>query len=38
MEIKGSTDGTTWSTDNIVMDARHLATFDASNITVTINS
>ena len=38
MEIKGSTDGTTWSTDNIVMDARHLATFDASNISVTINS
>lgn len=38
MEIKGSTDGTTWSTDNIVIDARHLATFDASNITVTINS
>ena len=38
MEIKGSTDGTTWSTDNIVMDARHLATFDAANISVTINS
>ena len=38
MEIKGSTDGTTWSTDNIVMDARHLATFDAANIAVTINS
>lgn len=38
MEIKGSTDGTTWSTDNIVMDARHLATFNASNITVTINT
>jgi uncharacterized phage protein gp47/JayE len=38
MEIKGSTDGTTWSTDNIVMDARHLATFDAANISVTINA
>ena len=38
MEIKGSTDGTAWSTDNIVMDARHLATFDAANISVTINS
>lgn len=38
IEIKGSTDGTTWSTDNIVMDARHLATFDAANISVTINS
>lgn len=38
MEIKGSTDGTTWSTDNIVIDARHLATFDAANISVTINS
>ena len=38
MEIKGSTDGKTWSTDNIVMDARHLATFDAANITVTINT
>ena len=38
MEIKGSTDGETWSTDNIVMDARHLATFDAANISVTINS
>ena len=38
MEIKGSTDGKTWSTDNIVIDARHLATFDASNITVTINT
>ena len=38
MEIKGSTDGETWSTDNIVIDARHLATFDASNITVTINT
>ena len=38
IEIKGSTDGETWSTDNIVMDARHLATFDAANISVTINS
>ena len=38
MEIKGSTDGTTWSTDNITMDDRHLATFDAANISVTINS
>lgn len=38
MEIKGSTDGTTWSTDNIIMDARHLATFDAANVSVTINS
>jgi uncharacterized phage protein gp47/JayE len=38
MEIKGSTDGETWSTENIVMDARHLATFDAANISVTINS
>lgn len=38
MEIKGSTDGTTWSTGNITIDARSLATFDAANITVTINS
>lgn len=38
MEIKGSTDGETWSTDNIEIDARSLATFDATNITVTINS
>lgn len=38
MEIKGSTDGKTWSTDNIVIDARHLATFDAANVSVTINS
>jgi len=38
MEIKGSTDGETWSTDNIEIDARSLATFDAANIAVTINS
>lgn len=38
MEIKGSTDGKTWSTDNITIDARSLATFDAANIMVTINS
>ena len=38
IEIKGSTDGETWSTDNIEIDARSLATFDAANIAVTINS
>lgn len=38
MEIKGSTDGETWSTDNIVIDARSLATFSATNIDVTINT
>lgn len=38
MEIKGSTDGATWSTDNIVLDARSLATFDTANISVTINT
>jgi uncharacterized phage protein gp47/JayE len=37
MEIKGSTDGETWSTDNIEIDARSLATFDAANVTVIIN-
>ncbi len=37
MEIRGSTDGETWSTDNIEIDARSLATFDAANISVTIS-
>lgn len=36
-EIKGSTDSETWSTDNIEIDARSLATFDAANISVTIS-
>ena len=38
MEIKGSTDGVTYSTDNIEIDARSLATFDTANISVTINT
>ena len=37
MQIKGSTDGETFSTDNIVINARSIATIDAANITVTIN-
>lgn len=37
MQIKGSTDGATFSTDNIVINARSIATIDAANITVTIN-
>lgn len=38
MEIKGSTDGVTYSTDNIEIDARSLATFNTANISVTINT
>jgi hypothetical protein len=37
MQIQGSTDGTTYSADNIEIDSRSLATIDAANINVTIN-
>lgn len=37
MQIKGSTDGTTFSTDNIVINARSLATITANNIDITIS-
>lgn len=37
MQIQGSTDGTTYSADNIVINPRELATIDATNIAVTIN-
>lgn len=37
MQIKGSTDGTTFSTDNIVINARSLATITANDIDITIS-
>lgn len=37
MQIQGSTDGTTYSADNIEINSRSLATIDAANINVTIN-
>jgi len=38
MEIKGSTDGATYTTNNITVNNRTLATIDSSNIAVTINT
>lgn len=37
MQIQGGTDGVTYSTDNIEINARSIATIDAANINVTIN-
>lgn len=37
MQIKGSTDGTTFSTNNIVINARSLATITANDIDITIS-
>lgn len=37
MQIQGSTDGTTYSADNIEIDSRSLPAIDAANINVTIN-
>ena len=37
MQIEGSTDGTTFSTDNIVINARSLATITANDIDITIS-
>jgi hypothetical protein len=37
MQIQGSIDGTTYSTDNITINPSELATIDAANIAVTIN-
>jgi uncharacterized phage protein gp47/JayE len=36
MQIEASIDGTTWSSNNIILNARSLATFSADNILVTI--
>lgn len=36
MQIEASVDGTTWSSNNIILNARSLATFSADNIMVTI--
>jgi hypothetical protein len=38
MQIQGSTDDSTFTTNNITIDSRSLATIDAANIDVTINT
>ena len=38
MQIQGSTDDSTFTTNNIIIDSRSLATIDAANIDVTINT